>query len=69
LCQICWPCCGSRAASGAGYSHGGKVAALYAQHLSDPVALNAVDQIESLTTGFSRKVWQKVMLLERAAAT
>ena len=45
----------------------GKVAALYAQSLNDPVALDAADQVESLTTGLSRKVWQKVMVLERAA--
>ena len=46
----------------------GKVAALYAHRFSDPVALEAVDQLEDLCTGLSRKIWQKVMLLERASA-
>jgi len=44
----------------------GKVAALYGQRLNDPVALGAVDQLEMLTTALSRKVWQKVTLLDRA---
>jgi hypothetical protein len=41
----------------------GKVAALYVQRFDDPVALSAVDQIEDLTTGLSRKIWQKIMLI------
>jgi len=44
----------------------GKVAALYGQKLNDAVALGAVDQLESLTTSLSRKIWQKVTLLDRA---
>ncbi len=40
----------------------GKIAALYAQHIDDPVALGAVDGIESLTTNLSRKVWQKITM-------
>jgi hypothetical protein len=40
----------------------GKIAALYAQYFNDPVVLNAVDDIEDLTTGLSRKIWQKIML-------
>ena len=43
-----------------------KVAALYAQAFEDDVALTAVDQIEGLTTGLQRKIWQKIMLLDRA---
>ena len=43
----------------------GKLAALYGQQLDDAVAVGAVDQVESLTTGLSRKIWQKTMLLER----
>jgi len=43
----------------------GKLAALYAQNLEDGVALAAVNQLEALTTGLSRKIWQKVMLLDR----
>lgn len=40
-----------------------KVAALYAQNFRDPVALDAVDALENLTSGLSAKIWQKVMLL------
>jgi len=45
----------------------GKVAALYAQHLHDPVVLDAVNDIEQLTTGISGKVWQKIMILDFVA--
>ena len=45
----------------------GKIAALYVQDFSDGVAVNAVNEIEQLTTGLSRKIWQKVMLLEDRA--
>ncbi|MFT5124998.1 MAG: hypothetical protein ACI9TH_000457 [Kiritimatiellia bacterium] len=41
----------------------GKIAALYGQYFSDPAAITAVNEIENLTTGLSRKVWQKMMLL------
>lgn len=41
----------------------GKIAALYAQSLSDDVIVSAVNEIESLTSGLSRKVWQKLMVL------
>ncbi len=41
-----------------------KLAALHAQHLQDPVVLDAVNDIESLTTGLSRKIWQKITILE-----
>ena len=44
----------------------GKVAALYVQRFDDPVALSAVDQIEDLTTGLSRKIWQKIMIINQA---
>ena len=44
----------------------GKVAALYVQGFSDPVALQAVDDIENMTTALSRKIWQKIMILEQA---
>ena len=45
----------------------GKLAALYGQNLDDPVAVSAVDQVESLTTGLSRKIWQKTTLLPRVS--
>lgn len=43
----------------------GKLAALYAQHVRDPVVINAVNDVESLTTNLSRKIWQKIMLLRQ----
>ena len=45
------------------FSLSGKVAALYAQHQPDGVVLATVNEIEELTTGFSRKVWQKIAML------
>ena len=41
----------------------GKVAALYIQDFDDEVALAAVNEVEDLTTGLSRKIWQKLMIL------
>jgi hypothetical protein len=43
----------------------GKIAAIYGRDLQDPVALGAIDQVESVTTDLSRKIWQKLMLLDR----
>jgi hypothetical protein len=43
-----------------------KLAALYAERFSDEVILQAVDEVETLTNGLSRKVWQKIMILEAA---
>ena len=45
----------------------GKLAALYAERLGDPVVLQSVDQVEDLTTGLSNKIWQKIMILDAAA--
>ena len=42
-----------------------KIAALYAQTFHDPVVLAAVDEVESLTTGLSSKIWQKMIILDR----
>lgn len=41
-----------------------KAAALYAQSLPDEVIVSSVNEIESLTTGLSRKIWQKIRILE-----
>jgi hypothetical protein len=41
----------------------GKIAALYVQPFDDPVALDAVSEVEQLTTGLSRKIWQKLTVL------
>ena len=42
----------------------GKISALYSQGLEDPVVLDAVDDVEDLTTELSQKIWQKITLLE-----
>jgi len=42
----------------------GKLAALYVQDFPDPQAVTAVDEVEELTTGLSRKIWQKIMILD-----
>ncbi len=44
----------------------GKVAALYVQKFDDHVVLDAAKDIEALTTGLSRKIWQKIMILNPA---
>jgi hypothetical protein len=41
-----------------------KLAALHAQHLQDPVVLNAVNDIESLTADLARTIWQKLSILD-----
>lgn len=43
----------------------GKIAALYAQGFNDSVVVAAVNDLESLTTGLSRKIWQKIMILNK----
>lgn len=40
-----------------------KVAALYAQSLPDKTVISAVNEIETLSTGLSRKIWQKLVIL------
>lgn len=41
-----------------------KIAALYAQEYQDEVVSATVNEIESLTTGLSRKIWQKIMTIQ-----
>lgn len=41
----------------------GKIAALYVQNFEDSQAVEAVNDIEQLTSGLSRKIWQKIMIL------
>ena len=41
----------------------GKLGFLYVQDFHDPTATGAVNDLESLTTGLSRKIWQKIMIL------
>ena len=42
----------------------GKIAAVYAQAFEDSVAMASAGELESLTTGLSEKIWQKIMILE-----
>ena len=42
-----------------------KVAVLYVQDSTDPTTIGVVDEIEDLTNGLSRKIWQKIMIIER----
>ncbi|MAC88295.1 MAG: hypothetical protein ACJAU5_000119 [Maricaulis maris] len=44
----------------------GKVAALYAQSSRDPVVIAAVNDIESLTSNMSAKIWQKIDIVRAA---
>jgi hypothetical protein len=43
----------------------GKLAALYMQDMRDPVIIESVNEIEDLTTSLSRKIWQKIMILNQ----
>ncbi len=40
-----------------------KTAFLYVQDYHDPVAAEAVNDLEDLTNGLSSKIWQKIMML------
>jgi hypothetical protein len=41
----------------------GKLAALYGEGMRDGVVIDAVNDIETLTTGLGRKIWQKITML------
>jgi hypothetical protein len=45
----------------------GKLAALYMQDMRDPVIIDTVTEIEDLTTNLSRKIWQKIMIIQQSA--
>lgn len=45
-----------------------KLAALYLAHSRDPAVTAAVDEIQDLTTSLSRKIWQKIALLQTSPA-
>jgi hypothetical protein len=34
--------------------------------MRDPIVIDAVTEIENLTTGLSRKIWQKISLIGKA---
>ena len=44
----------------------GKIAALYVENFPDTQAVSAVNDLENLTTGLGRKIWQKIMILHAA---
>lgn len=46
-----------------------KIAALYVQGFRNPVLMDAVDDVEDLTTGLSRKIWQKIIVLDNLTRT
>jgi hypothetical protein len=41
----------------------GKIAAVYVQDFNDSAALASVNEVETLCTGLSRKIWQKASIL------
>jgi hypothetical protein len=45
-----------------------KLSALYVQDMNDPVVLEAVSEVETLSGGLSSKIWQKITLLDRMRA-
>ena len=45
-----------------------KIAFLYVQNYHDPTATKAVKDIEDLTNGLSRKIWQKIMQIDKDMA-
>jgi len=44
-----------------------KVAAIYVERFNDAETLRAAGDIEDLTVGLSRNIWQKIMILDRVA--
>ncbi|UVK39500.1 hypothetical protein LHFGNBLO_000881 [Mesorhizobium sp. AR10] len=42
----------------------GKIAALFAQSVNDDVVIDGVNDIENLASNLSRKIWQKITLIE-----
>jgi hypothetical protein len=41
----------------------GKLAALFSDRMRDGIVINAVNDLEDLTTGLGRKIWQKITIL------
>lgn len=41
----------------------GKLAALYGERMRDSVVIDAVNDIENLTAGLGRKIWQKITII------
>jgi len=45
-----------------------KVAVVYVQHFDDVETLKTAEDVEDLTVGLSRNIWQKIMILDRVTA-
>jgi hypothetical protein len=43
----------------------GKLAAIYAEDMRDPVVIDAVNDIEDLSTNLGRKIWQKITIIKQ----
>ncbi len=41
----------------------GKIGSVYVRHFADSVVISSVNDVETLCTGLSRKIWQKIMIL------
>ena len=41
----------------------GKLAALYADRVRDSVVIASVNDVENLTAGLGRKIWQKITII------
>jgi len=46
-----------------------KIGVLYVQDTTDAATITVVDEIEDLTSGLSRKCWQKIMVIQRGVPT
>ena len=44
----------------------GKIAALYVKRFDDAASVAAVSEVEQLSTAMSRKIWQKIMILNQS---
>ncbi len=47
----------------------GKLAALFSQSVNDEVVIEAVNDVENLGSSLSRKIWQKIMMLDQGVGT
>jgi len=45
----------------------GKLAALFNQSVQDQVVIETVSELEALSTNLTRKIWQKIMILDRSS--
>ena len=45
----------------------GKLAALFSQSVNDEVVIEAVNDVENLGSSLSRKIWQKIMMLDQGS--